>query len=150
MKQLLADFKLIIKTDKRIAACVGFIFVVLVTWMFTDTWREPRKRKEEKIVSIKQEETIIKESSFDGLTQSLSAVSKTNNNLKEDLTRVSRELETKQEEIDWKVDSLVTRLSNMTSTIGKITEKVGEKKVQDVAREQRQKAKAPKNGTRMP
>jgi len=118
--------------------------------MFTDTWREPRKRKEEKIVSIKQEETIIKESSFDGLTQSLSAVSKTNNNLKEDLTRVSRELETKQEEIDWKVDSLVTRLSNMTSTIGKITEKVGEKKVQDVAREQRQKAKAPKNGTRMP
>ncbi len=151
MKQALSDIQLLIKTDKRIAAACGFVLLVLIIFMFTDTWREPKKPHSERVLNLKTTEVVVPESSFTGLTESLSSVSKTNNNLKDDLTRVSRELETKQEEIDWKVDSLVTRLSNMTSTIGKITEKVGEKKVSDVAREQRQRSKvAQKNGTRIP
>ncbi|HMO18985.1 MAG TPA: hypothetical protein PKA63_13050 [Oligoflexia bacterium] len=138
MGQLLSDIKLIVSTDKRIWACGVFIGLVLVTWVLTDSWRPPPEIVEQKYVRLVSEERSDKLAPLlQGLSEGLGEVGKTNNNLKADLGRVSQNIESRQEEINWKMDTLVGRLSTMTETIDSITKKVGEKQVEDSIREKR-------------
>ena len=130
MKQLIEDCKLLIKTDKRIGAGLGFLVVVLLMWSLTTTWRPLPDVIEEKFVEVEVAPSNNAGTLLQGLSESLGTLSQTNDNLKKDITRVSKNLETKQEEIDWNVDKLVSRLSSMSSTLDSITKKVGERDVE--------------------
>jgi len=145
MGQLIQDAKLIVSTDKRIWAFAGFLLVVLVVWSLTDSWRplpEVPEERNVKLVDQSGDDRVLP--ILAGLSEGLGEVSKVNNGLQNDLSRVSRNIESRQEEIDWQMDKLVTRLGSMTSTIDNITRKVGEKTVEDSLRERRQESKQKK------
>lgn len=145
MGQLIQDAKLIVSTDKRIWAFAGFIVVVLVVWSLTDTWRplpEVPEVRNVKLVDQSGDDRVLPV--LAGLSEGLGEVSKVTNGLQNDLSRVSRNIESRQEEIDWQMDKLVSRLGSMTSTIDNITKKVGEKTVEDTIRERRQENKQKK------
>ncbi len=139
MKTRLEDAKLLIKTDARIWAAGGFIAVVLIVWLLTDSWRPPPKLQEERFSTIVEEPRRNNVGYLiQGLNEGLGAVNKQNEILQDDLNRVSRNIESRQEEIDWQIDKLVTRLGSMTETIDSITRKVGEKTLDDTIRDKRQ------------
>lgn len=131
MGQLLEDSKLLIKTDKRIWAVCGFILVVLVVWALTDSWRPLPEVPEEKFVTIREEPTRNAGFLLQGLSEGLGEVNKQNEILQNDLNRISRNIESKQEEIHWQLDKLVNRLGSMNDTIDSITRKVGDRNVQE-------------------
>lgn len=137
MKQLIEDSKLIIGTDKRIWAAVGFLVVVLIFWSLTNTWRPLPEVPSEKVVKVEVSPRSNPGSLIEGLHESITSLNQTNDILKKDIDRVSKNLETKQEEIDWNVDQLVSRLSNMSSKLDNITKKVGERNVEKFKVDQR-------------
>lgn len=136
--QLVHDLKLIVSTDKRIWAAVGFIVVVLVMWALTDSWRPPIVIPEEKTVKLIQESSKYDPASS-GMVEDLSVLNKTNEKLQTDINRISEELNSKQEEITWQMDGLISRLGSIHSSIDDITHKIGENKVAEFQRERRQK-----------
>jgi hypothetical protein len=142
MGQLLEDAKLLVKTDTRIWAAGGFIAVVLLVWALTDSWRPLPELQEERYVTLIEEPERNVGFLLQGLNEGLGAVSKQNEVLQNDLSRVSRNIESKQEEIDWQIDRLVTRLGSMTDTIDDITRKVGEKTIEETIREKKQENRA--------
>lgn len=137
MKQLIEDLKLICKTDKRIWGALGFIAVVLIFWSLTSSWRPVPEIPEERVSKVEIAPKSNAGALIEGLHESLGSLSKSNENLKKDIDRVSKNLESKQEEIDWNVDQLVSRLSNMSSTLDGITKKVGERDLERFKTEQR-------------
>ena len=137
MKQLIEDSKLLFKTDKRIWAAVGFLAFVLIFWSLTNSWRPLPEVYEEKTVKIEVAPRLNAGPLLEGLHESLGSLSQNNDNLKKDIDRVSKNLGTKREEIDWNVDQLVSRLSNMSSTLDDITKKVGQREVDKMKVEQR-------------
>jgi hypothetical protein len=130
LKQLIEDIKLIVGTDKRIWAFIGFIAVVLIFWSLTSSWRPLPEIEPTKHVEVEVAPNISDGPLFQGLSESLHSLSQTNELLQKDIERVSKNMGTKQEEIDWDVDKLVSRLSNMSSTLDNITKKVGERQVE--------------------
>jgi len=138
--QLVHDLKLIVSTDKRIWAAVGFIVVVLIMWALTDSWRPPIVVPEERTVKLIQESSKYDPAST-GMVEDLNGLNKTNERLQTDISRISEELNSKQEEITWQMDGLISRLGSIHSSIDDITHKIGEKKVADVMREKRQKSR---------
>jgi hypothetical protein len=141
MGQLLDDAKLLVKTDTRIWAAGGFIAVVLLVWALTDSWRPLPELQEERYVTLIEEPSRNVGPLLEGLSEGLGSVSEQNTLLQNDLSRVSRNIESRQEEIDWEMDALVTRLTAMTSTIDTITRKVGERALDDTIRAKREASK---------
>lgn len=141
MGQLFQDAKLVLSTDKRIWAGAGFVCIVVVVWALTDSWRPPPEVIEERTVKITEQERKFSHASSEGMVEDLSGLSEANDKLKSDINRISEELHSKQEEISWQMDGLISRLGSINSTIDDITQKVGAKKVEDMVREQRQRAK---------
>ncbi len=137
MKQFIEDTKLLLKTDKRFWGAGGFIVFVLVFWSLTSSWRPLPEVFEEKVMKIEVAPKTNAGPLLEGLHESLTSLTASNDTLKKDITRVSRNLETKQEEIDWNVDQLVSRLSNMSHTLDSITKKVGSREVKKMEIEQR-------------
>lgn len=145
MKQLVEDLKILFKTDKRIWAAVSFIAVVLVFWSLTSSWRPPAEVIEERVSKVEIAPQTNAGSLLEGLHESLGSLNQSNESLKKDIDRVTKNIESQQEEIDWNVDQLVSRLSNMSNTLSGITKKVGEKDVERFKTEQRMEKRSKQN-----
>ncbi len=142
--QLVHDLKLIVSTDKRIWAAAGFLVVVFFMWAMTDSWRPPIVVPEEKTVKLIEEHKEARGVGSAAMVKDLSNLNQSNERLKLDINRISEELNSKQEEITWQMDGLISRLGSIHSKIDDITHKIGENKVAEVMREQRQRAKKKK------
>jgi hypothetical protein len=143
MKQLIEDAKLILGTDKRLWAGGIFILVVLIMWSLTDSWRPPIEIPPEKTIRIETNNKVkgSKLPASEGMVQDLSGLSVANEKLKADINRVSEELNSKQEEISWQMEGLVSKLSTINASMEDITQKIGANKIQEVEREHKQKPK---------
>ena len=129
LKLALEDLKLVVATDRRIWSAACFILVVVTVWFATGAWREeetaPEERFTQVLVKPEKVEDLVKEFNLE-----VRQAKEENKYLHDAFQRMNNDIQVQKEEIDWHTDTLITRLTDMTGRVDKLTHIVGERSIE--------------------
>lgn len=125
LTQTISDVKAILYNDKRVWACLGFVFFALLIWLSTTTWREPKAPFPDEYVNvpIEQEKIQVMIKSFN---QDMLEGKEEREYLQNYLSRFTNELEVGKKDMDWQVNILMNKLDDMSEKVDGLIHKVGE------------------------
>lgn len=131
MKQFLTDIHLLLTTDKRIWAGAAFFACSIFIWLFTGSWRhQTQEPKTEKIYYMPEEKEVdralVKE-----MHSKIKEGAEERQYLKDTISRVQQQIAADTEEIDWKVNSLVTRLNTVSNKVDNLANDIGQTAIQN-------------------
>lgn len=135
--QNFSDLKKILTTDKRFAAGAAFIFFALMIWLTTTTWREPPPPHPERYKTVKVEEQKELNALIQDFNTVLGHAKEERSYLRDSINRFKNDVDTGEEQFDWKLNSLVKKLEDITDNVDSITHKVGAKKVSNTKLDQK-------------
>ncbi len=128
------DFKHLLKHDRRFWAIGGFVVVVVVIMLATDTWK-PKKSKKEKIIPEKVvEENVqpISSEMISAIKKNMEDRKKVDEELTAEINRMKNNYESDKKEINESLRGLSEKVNNTTSQLNDLIDQVGEKKPHSV------------------
>lgn len=122
--QVVSDLKMILKTDRRIWAAAAFLVCVTFIWLVTGAWRGEDPPIPEEYMKVRVENPKINDMVKE-FNRTLKEGREERRYLQDYLARVSKQVEVGKDEIDWNVNILLNKLSDMTERVDGLAIKVG-------------------------
>lgn len=127
------DFKHLLKHDRRFWAMGGFVVVVAVIMLATDTGRSG-KTKKEKVIREEVVENVqpIPKEVISAVMQNMEERKKVDEELSAEINRMKNNYESSKKDINESLRGLSERVNNTSSKLSGLIDQVGEKKPHSV------------------